>query len=1036
MRRRNLIGAIAVAAAWWIVAGTGFGQVPPGQVGYWPLDENGGIEAHDFQNGYNGTLFNSPTWTPGRFGSCLGFDKSDDYVQLPSGMLNSISGTISLWFKTPAIWEAVGSPYGMMFWAGQTSSGDGGGDQNELHLDMSSDTNHGRVHFFIEGGATDLSYRSASGTRYDDDVWHHAVVTWDRTIPSSSIYVDGASRASATTLGNSFTCNGVARLGYAWSGVRYYGGLLDEVRLFNRPLTAAEVTQLFNVTPEPARGTVARAISAPLLFTGASSVTVRLTATPMPGGGQIVVNETVPAGLTPSGITTSAGSAPFAAGVIQWTVTLGTVAETLTYQVTPTAGPTAAFTGTVNAAPSLTIPITGDNAVFGGLPIGQFDWHGNIGVAPLGAATGNPSLVGSATFASPQYTISGSGTDVAGTVDRCRLTGKLMTGNFMAEAVVNWVNAGPDIWAKAGIMVRQRMTGTSARAYVGIRNPTNVPGKEVLFEWRTNESAAAANGGEASWPTGFVAPAKVRLLRVGDMVAGYVWNTTTTQWVLVNPPRVIPDLTGTDVALDLFVTSHMDNGDAGATTNTVLATATFDNVTIQPVLPTLSAATRDILESVFLPGQPVTVTINLAKANDTTTLTVTETVPTSWTVSSISHGGTAVGGVVTWTLAPFTSATALLSYAVTPTDQAMPGIFSGSARDAQFLDYPITGETMLVSTAKRIIYIRNRNAGDYATHDGNIINALGDAGVRVGATTVPPLRYGVIEVQQDTDADTYLAADGDLIFVSQTCGSGNTKRHGDDPLPVVMTEQSNFDDGGGTQIDDMFFSDGAGALDENVFAITSTTHPITQIFPLGNLQIYDRISGIGQIGRMTTLGPGVMPLATRPTSSAQVTLAVMDQGATGLRPGAPGGFSPTPARRVCLGYHANSMTTPTAQGVYLLQRTIQWAMTEAVNAGEPAPDTPTGFRCSSSGATSNFLEWNDVQRESGYRLERKKGTTGAWVEIAIIPFDSTTYRDSSLTPGATHFYRLRAYNPTGNSAYTSEVEVAGVESARNWELYR
>src|SRR2546425_6303786 len=56
-----------------------------GLVGYWPFDENSGNSTLDLSgNGNNGTLINSPTWTTKtcKFANCLGFDGSNNYVQM------------------------------------------------------------------------------------------------------------------------------------------------------------------------------------------------------------------------------------------------------------------------------------------------------------------------------------------------------------------------------------------------------------------------------------------------------------------------------------------------------------------------------------------------------------------------------------------------------------------------------------------------------------------------------------------------------------------------------------------------------------------------------------------------------------------------------------------------------------------------------------------------------------------------------------------------------------------------------------------
>ncbi|MCX8038440.1 MAG: fibronectin type III domain-containing protein, partial [Candidatus Sumerlaeia bacterium] len=149
----------------------------------------------------------------------------------------------------------------------------------------------------------------------------------------------------------------------------------------------------------------------------------------------------------------------------------------------------------------------------------------------------------------------------------------------------------------------------------------------------------------------------------------------------------------------------------------------------------------------------------------------------------------------------------------------------------------------------------------------------------------------------------------------------------------------------------------------------------------------------------------------------------------------PAGSDPTPRRRACLGYHAYSMTTPTVNGILLLQRVVQWTMEDAVNAGEPAPVAPSGLTAAPAGLTGAQLNWGDVQRESGYKIERREGT-GPWFEVAIVGANTTQYQDGGLTPGSSYTYRVRAYNPAGNSAYSNEAPVVGQLRTRRWEIYR
>jgi titin len=62
------------------------------------------------------------------------------------------------------------------------------------------------------------------------------------------------------------------------------------------------------------------------------------------------------------------------------------------------------------------------------------------------------------------------------------------------------------------------------------------------------------------------------------------------------------------------------------------------------------------------------------------------------------------------------------------------------------------------------------------------------------------------------------------------------------------------------------------------------------------------------------------------------------------------------------------------------------------------------------------LTWTNVERETGYRLERRvDGTDGPWTLLATTGADVTTYLDEGLEPGKTYIYRVRAFNDAGES---------------------
>lgn len=93
------------------------------------------------------------------------------------------------------------------------------------------------------------------------------------------------------------------------------------------------------------------------------------------------------------------------------------------------------------------------------------------------------------------------------------------------------------------------------------------------------------------------------------------------------------------------------------------------------------------------------------------------------------------------------------------------------------------------------------------------------------------------------------------------------------------------------------------------------------------------------------------------------------------------------------------------------------------------PVTPSALTIQSSSQSPVDLSWTDsASDETGFKVERKQGVSGSYTLLAILPANSISYSDISVTVGITYIYRLRAYNSAGNSPYTNEatVSISGV----------
>lgn len=98
-----------------------------------------------------------------------------------------------------------------------------------------------RANVFSEGEAWLISEN-----RYDNDAWNHAVATLGSN--GFNLFVNGALVASNPAVTSAESRNGYWRIGgLVYSGSNAFTGLLDDIRIYNRALSAAEVAALYEL---------------------------------------------------------------------------------------------------------------------------------------------------------------------------------------------------------------------------------------------------------------------------------------------------------------------------------------------------------------------------------------------------------------------------------------------------------------------------------------------------------------------------------------------------------------------------------------------------------------------------------------------------------------------------------------------------------------------------------------------------------------------------------------------------------------------
>jgi len=200
----------------------------PNLVLYLSFEEGTGTKTKDLSGwGNHGTLVNGPTWTNGRVGKCLSFDGSDDRVDCGQNALPTGNSpfTQEAWIK-PNTMGSTGSNPNIIYWGNSTNN-----QANGLGLTSESGTPK-ILHWFF---ANDNSWTVPSLV----GAWHHVVVTYNGT--SLTAYLDGVSLGSQNPSSTPAVALTNAVIGFYSSSVYAFNGLIDEVRVYNRALSASEV---------------------------------------------------------------------------------------------------------------------------------------------------------------------------------------------------------------------------------------------------------------------------------------------------------------------------------------------------------------------------------------------------------------------------------------------------------------------------------------------------------------------------------------------------------------------------------------------------------------------------------------------------------------------------------------------------------------------------------------------------------------------------------------------------------------------------
>ncbi len=213
-----------------------------GLVGYWSFNEGTSTIATDFSgNGNSGTLTNmeNTDWVAGKRSRALSFDGSAEYVNIPDNNQLQVTGSLTL--------------AGWVYRRGDSTGSSGtiiGKDLDlnagySLEVKDSSEASPDKVRCLLNGLSGNSLHSTAS---IPNNTWTHIACVYNGS--TIQVYINGQSSGSVNSTGSISTSTDALRIGHSKgtsNASNYFNGDIDDVRIYNRSLSATEIAALYNV---------------------------------------------------------------------------------------------------------------------------------------------------------------------------------------------------------------------------------------------------------------------------------------------------------------------------------------------------------------------------------------------------------------------------------------------------------------------------------------------------------------------------------------------------------------------------------------------------------------------------------------------------------------------------------------------------------------------------------------------------------------------------------------------------------------------
>jgi hypothetical protein len=260
-----------------------------GLVAAYAMNEGTGTTVKDVSgNGNNGTIYGATWTTNGRFGSALSFNGSSSYVSLgnPAALQLTGSMTLSAWVR---ISNFVAADNQIIAKADAT-----GGWQLKATPDTGA-----RTFGVVVSPASGSKTSRYSTARSSTNKWLHVAGVYNAASKTMNIYVNGnlsdGALQGVIPASQWNNANQPVTIGRRTGG-SYFNGIIDEARIYNRALSAAEIQADMNTALPSAPPTVMLSVNGSPRSNGAEPMSLRVAASNSDASDVTISADGLPAG--------------------------------------------------------------------------------------------------------------------------------------------------------------------------------------------------------------------------------------------------------------------------------------------------------------------------------------------------------------------------------------------------------------------------------------------------------------------------------------------------------------------------------------------------------------------------------------------------------------------------------------------------------------------------------------------------------------------------------------------------------------------